>query len=249
MTYKTNVSCKFPSKSLFSNAFTMIELIFAIVIIGITMLSVPLLIVTDSETQQRNLVQEGIMITTTKVSQILTYPWDPQSSPAGGVISASQVVTTPAAPVGLDRVAGLDFRPGHFQLALRRHMTPVNAERNATVIGAVVPGATTNLNDFDGTIVNLVGGAGALAYKNPYRLTTTVTYVSDALTANNYNTAGITDLNFDYNLATAANTTNIKLIRVLADQQDPTTLVWTPVVQLSSYSCNIGETSLYKRRY
>jgi len=231
------------------SAFTMIELIFAIVIIGITMLSVPLLITTDAETQERNLIQEGIMVTTTKISQVLTFPWDPQSSPGGAIMSTSQVLNTAAAPNGLGRVAGLDFRAGHFQEALRRRMTPLNAQRAATAVGTAVVGATTNLNDFDGTVIPLVGGTGALAYKNPYQLTTSVNYVTDILTASNYNTAGNTNLQFDYTLADPGITTNIKVVQVLADQQDPTTGVWTPVVQLNAFSCNVGEVSAYKRRY
>jgi len=235
----------------FKWAFSMIELIFAIVIIGITMLGVPLLIRTDSQSQERNLLQEGIMITTTKISQILTFPWDPQSNFLGAGLSASQVITTAiVAPVtGLERVAGLDFRPGHFQLALRRHMTPINLERNATAVGVAVLGSTTNLNDFDNTNVNIIGNSGALSYKTPYRLRTTVNYIQDALNANTYNTASATNLAFDYNTSDPGITTNIKLVTVTADQQNVNTLVWTPVVQLVSFSCNIGETSFYKRRY
>jgi len=235
----------------FRYGFTMIELIFAIVIIGITMLGVPLLIRTDSQSQERNLLQEAIMITTTKISQILTYPWDPQSNQIGLGLSSSQVLGTaivlPA--TGLERSPGLDFRAGHFQLALRRRMTPVNNARNATAVNAAVAGALTNLNDFDNTNVNILGASGALAYKSPYRLRTTVNYITDALNVNTYNTAGVTNLAFDYNMTDPGITTNIKVVRVLTQQQNINTLVWTPVVELVSFSCNIGETSFYKRRY
>ena len=57
-------------------AIAMIELIFAIVIMGIVLMSAPMLISTASSTTTVALQQEGINEASSRISMILTYPWD-----------------------------------------------------------------------------------------------------------------------------------------------------------------------------
>lgn len=61
-----------PSKS----AFTMIELIFAIVIIGISVLSLPMMTQVISQGIEKNLVQEAIFGASAELNQVLSYQWD-----------------------------------------------------------------------------------------------------------------------------------------------------------------------------
>lgn len=61
-------------------AIAMIELIFAMVIIGIALLSAPMLISTASKSVSAALQQEGVNQAATRLNMILTYKWDDQNN-------------------------------------------------------------------------------------------------------------------------------------------------------------------------
>ncbi len=63
----------------FKLAFTMIELIFAIVIIGISMLSLPMIAQVSSTNIEKNLVQEAILIASTDMTKVISGKWDENS--------------------------------------------------------------------------------------------------------------------------------------------------------------------------
>ena len=236
-------------------AFTMIELIFAIVIISITMLTLPNVLLRDASDQEQNLVQEGILITTTKIAQILTFPWDAQSQPPGvGPFSTSQALGTNGdAELARTVVAGVntDFRVGHFQDAMRRRMSPASAPRNASAIPAAAVNPATNISDFNdpAAVAAVVGGAAlsATGFKKQYLFTNTVAYVSDTATYAN------TNIVFDFSTAAVAGPTSIKMVQVDTDQlditDDPANPTTTRILQLTSFSSNIGEAEFYTRRY
>ncbi len=218
----------------------MIELIFAIVVVSISILALPTVLLTDATSQEQTLKEEGIMLTTTKVAQVLTYPWD-QNSPPLGVMSSSQVLNT-GGDTDLSRIGASDFREGHFPDELRRRMTPSSNPRAASAIGGA---ANSNIGAFDGEQVT-VGAAGAdLGYKKQYRLTTAVSYVTDAA---DYNTTGNTNILFDFDTNASAGTSNIKMVRVSTDELD-TAGNWVPIIQMTSFASNIGEAEFFKRRY
>lgn len=225
------------------SAFTMIELVFAIVIISISILALPTVLLNDASSQEQTLKEEGIMLTTTKISQILTYPWDAQSQPpVGGAVSTSQVLNTVNANAALARNGITDFRIGHFINDLRRRMTPFSAPR---IAGAIPIGGNpkTNIGDFNGDVTT-VGGVGdkAAGYKKEYQTTTRVAYVADAA---NYAANAIV---FGFSDVQLANSTNIKMVRVTTDERDSAGN-WVPIIQMTSYSANIGEAEFAKRRY
>lgn len=218
----------------------MIELIFAIVIISIGILALPTILLQDASSQEAALMEEGIMMTTTQTAQVLTHSWDANSSPLGAVLSTSEVVDIPGSVGGaLDRVAGTDFRVGHFtDEGLRRRMTPASDPRASMGIN----GAVSNLGSLNGNVQTVTAAdVGAASYKKQYQITTSVSYVNDA--------ADYTGSNIVFNFSTVggAASTNIKMIQV-------TTLDTTPgsmgnSIQLTSYSANIGEAEFFKRRY
>ena len=219
------------------SAFTMIELIFAIVIISISMLALPMVMQIDAKNQEDALFQEGILITTTKVSQALTFPWDPNSSPGGALMSLSNVLDTGSASAGVARVAGTDFRVGHFQETIRRRMTPVSAPRAALAIA----GGTNSVANQHGNVEVL--GGGQYTYKKQWSAATTVTYVSD------FTDFTQTAIAYDFptNAGAGGGTTNIKMIQVIATDVTPGSAGNS--IELTSYASNIGEQEFYKRRY
>ena len=64
-------------------AFTLIELIFAIVIIGITVITLPMMNQIISKGIEGNIVQEAIFASATKLNQITTAYWDDNSFEPG----------------------------------------------------------------------------------------------------------------------------------------------------------------------
>jgi len=68
-------------------AFSLIELIFAIVVISIAVISLPMMIQTTSKGIQGNLTQEAIFASSTKLNEIISYPWDDNSMQKGTIFS------------------------------------------------------------------------------------------------------------------------------------------------------------------
>jgi hypothetical protein len=68
------------SYSHFRPAIAMIELIFAIVIMGIVLMSAPMLMSTATQSTTVGLQQEGINEASSKVNMILSYVWDEQDT-------------------------------------------------------------------------------------------------------------------------------------------------------------------------
>lgn len=66
-------------KKSFKNAFTMIELIFAIVIVAISVLSLPMMAQINSEAIESNLIQEAIFAASSALSEATTFSWDENS--------------------------------------------------------------------------------------------------------------------------------------------------------------------------
>lgn len=233
----------------------MIELVFAIVIIGIVAISIPTIMVNNSKNVEANLMQEAILIVATKTGQILTYPWDENSrDPLSGILSTTDVLSIDESIVEdeLDRNVS-DYRRGHVQQALRRRMTPMSAERNATdnTLLGLDAGETIDsvddLDDLNGQSVSLAHFS-AEGYKKDYNISSAVIYVNDQV---NYAAAGgITPLNFTFSRTNTGFATNIKMIEISVRAADdagnwPT----QPDILFRSFASNIGETDYYKRTY
>ena len=90
------------------SAFTMIELIFAIVIIGITVISLPMMTQATSKGMESNLAQEAIFAASAELNQALSYKWDRNSRENPGELS--KVIHTSASDCNITN--GLQ-RPGH----------------------------------------------------------------------------------------------------------------------------------------
>ena len=227
----------------------MIELIFALVIMGIVFVTLPVILLNESTNVERNLMQEAIFASATKISQILTYSWDENSAPDTAVLAAANVVEVTSTGL-LDRNSS-DFRVGHVQEPLHRRMTPALAVRSATAIGTDVGDILPDdIDDFDdANPVDLTSLTGAPGYKRAYRVTTTVSYVDDYNFRNATSYAsGTIDFTFGTN-EVVGTTTNLKMIEISTDQNNSDGWSADPILVLRSYSANIGETDFYKRTY
>jgi prepilin-type N-terminal cleavage/methylation domain-containing protein len=108
------------------HAFTMIELIFAIVLIAIVVAAVPQMLQRNMDTQEGNLVQEDVFNAKKLALKIISYPWDPNSQDTTSSTAYSKVldvgglgfarVTVPTASGNV----AIPFRVGHVRQPLHR---------------------------------------------------------------------------------------------------------------------------------
>ncbi len=225
-------------------AFTLIELIFAIVIISIVFLSLPSLSSTNSDAVDTSLVQEAIFPMSARLSQALSYRWDDNSeSNATTNDSEARVVDFNTTGGALDRIVNTDFRVGHIDTGERKYHRSFHPRTGqiafwAAGVGAADANSTNDIDDFDTNgNVNLYTKNGDLeGYKKHYLVDIDVNYFNDA--------AGAV-----FTAASIIGNSNMKIITISLDIPLSDGSVDTDAVVLRSYAANIGEVLPYSRIY
>ena len=234
-------------------AVAMIELIFAIVIMGIVMMSAPMLVSTATKSGYVAIQQEGINEAASRVNMIMGYPWDEQNT-NGNHIPPILITNSPTAGLGevAVNVGGVLIQTG------RRVGIPAQSERTyiagpgglrfaaSNPLGSDPAGeAPDDIDDFIGnTNLVLIGAAGAIDYVergNNINIATQVAYATDnVLAPNTYNSAAITYVPFVP--APAGQTSNIKSITVTLTRAAAAAAVneLRKTIILRAFSCNIG---------
>lgn len=215
------------------SAMSMLELVFAIVVMGIAVMSLPLILTQVQTNNTFSLQQEAILAAKTKIGDILTYEWDHNSYDVAA--QRSFVLTAINGNGDLNCSATTFRRIGHVNADYRRKCSLAGA--TASAIGT---DGLDDIDDFNGqatTITATLEGAGTLDYVfTALTLTPTITYASDTATYSN------TPLNnFTFNPNNANVRTNIKTIAVTASGGNQN-------ITLRTFSCNIGESSLLPSR-
>ena len=231
-------------------AIAMIELIFAIVIMGIVMMSAPMLISTASNSGYVAIQQEGINEAATQMSIMMDYPWDENNT----VDINSTVLNVSNGAAALN---------GTLAVPKRRAGTPLNSNRvylndagiddtNASAIG--LDGVETiasidDIDDFNGTTVNLneinASTADYIEKDVDINITRTVTYMNDGAT--NYSTGGGGGtLSYTPDFNTTTSTTNIKRLQVTLTSTSRVDEL-KKTITLHAFSCNIGSYKLEER--
>lgn len=228
----------------------MIELIFAIVILGIVMMSAPTLISTAAKSGYVALQQEAIATAASELGMILTHHWDEGDTNA----SKSSPVLVTLGNTDLNQVFSAGISTG------RRAGTPVSSHRKFfSSIGGNTITTTSSVNlgpdagdrddidDYDNISSALTDYESTTAktgdtVDTDINLLKTVTYISDAPTgAGTYSgTGGDTlTLNQPFSTAPANDTSNIKYVTItLTTTATETELDKT--ITLNAFSCNIG---------
>lgn len=232
-------------------AIAMIELIFAIVIMGIILMSAPMLISTAAKSGYVAIQQEAINEASSRVNMIMGYHWDENSADE----TMLDPILQTASPVGdlaestyIDG-NGTGRRIGTPLESYRSFLRPDGSRLTATAAGALgSDGIDNDMDDFIGIIgLNLAGtGTGTNYVETNVNIETEVFYIADTA---NYNPAGNT-INFDANFAQeSATTTNIKRITttLTSDAASPDELDKTII--LHAFSCNIGGYKLEERDF
>jgi hypothetical protein len=210
-------------------AIAMIELIFAIVIMGIVLMSAPMLISTAVQSTSVALQQEGINEATSRINMILTYPWD-QNDINDSCIPPVLHVT--AGDSELDEVANTGRRVG-VPLGTNSHTFRCGDKKfNASTIAT---DGLDDMDDFAGTtsLVEESSGSGGVDYieRTTINIATIISYSSDSAS---YNSSSIS-----YVPGTGSSTTNIKKINVTLTSTSGISEL-NKTITLNAFSCNIG---------
>ncbi|UPT77136.1 type II secretion system protein [Sulfurovum sp. XGS-02] len=232
-------------------AIAMIELIFAIVIMGIILMSAPMLISTAAKSGYVAIQQEAINEAASRVNMIMGYHWDENSADEtvlDPILQTASPVTDLAEATYLDG-NGTGRRVGTPLESYRSFIRPDGSRLTATAAaGLGNDGLENDMDDFIGTIgLNLAGtGTGTNYIEKNVTIDTAVFYISDTTA---YNPAGNT-INFNADFTQESlTTTNIKRISttLTSDAASPDEL--DKIIILHAFSCNIGGYKLEERDF
>lgn len=148
-------------------AFTLIELVFAIVIIAISVVSLPMMTQTTSKGIEGNIVQEAIFAAVAIMNDSSSYYWDHSSLEDYNATQRAAVINTGAG----DCIAAGATNKRIGQISR------VCLQNNATT---PLYAYSTDSIDYVTQVYNntpiLVGAASAASYKNSYSMTATVNH-------------------------------------------------------------------------
>jgi len=165
-------------------AFTMIELIFAIVVIAIAVVSLPMMMQVNSKGMENNLAQEAIFGASVELMQTSSGYWDANSMNDINTSDYARVIN-----IDNDCNSTTKLRPGHINQPFHRRCINDTAIHTASNITGNADFST--LNDFVGTKQLFIGDEkGAAGYKD-MNYTSTIT-VSPHATDNNIKVITVT---------------------------------------------------------
>jgi len=216
--------------------FTLIELIFAIVLIAIVVTAVPQMLSQNEKGTENYLSQEVIAAAAGEAFRIISYPWDANSV---GDTNRSFIldVTTSSK---LTRVAsGLPIRVGGVVPVKGTIWISGNVDRyyhrrffNTTTTPS--GGALEGISHVDATLLSQQG-------RNAYKSTYTISFPPNE---NGYLSDGNAAASFVFAAASTATTSNMKMATVQVDSSSQSNLM-----KLRVYAANIGSAELYTRDF
>ncbi len=230
------------------NAIAMIELIFAIVIMGIVMMSAPMLISTASKSGYVAIQQEAINEAATQVNIILGHEWDESNTNES---HDPVVLKTTNGVSDLNETGTTGVRSGTPKESYRKFVSSSGGRESASAIGDE-GGVKNDMDDFDATQVHLQeeegGGTADYIEKTTIDIDRTVAYMSDAESGTGtYTNGGGGTLSFSPTFTDATPTTNIKRIQVTLTSSSSAEELNEKTIILHAFSCNIGSYNLEER--
>jgi len=218
---------------------SMIELVVAIVVMGIVVTSLPIIVLQTQSNLNYAMQQEVITATKTKVGYILAYDWDVNSyDSSSGYTRALNTEGIATANDAFDNIGTVPpRRVGHIEGDRRQRLSANKPTENTNFGNKNTPHSSLStgypdIDDFDGdSTITTIRSAD---YDKVFKIsqTATVEYISDSLTSGKYNDTTIT---FSFNTVTAEGITNIKMIKVSSIGENIN-------IVLHAYASNLGET-------
>lgn len=212
----------------------MIELIFAIVVIGITLMSVPNLIDRASESSYTTMQQEAIAFASSQFSLLLSDEWDENDNNA----TCDEPLTVTNGDPKLNSRAGAQWR--NYSDA-PSNCLPLLA---ATPIGFDVDdsGSRDDIDDWNNNNSTLVNRGATDPMTGEIvdfliKIRSNIDYIDDSPTSGDYNTSS--SIVFNFNTVADTPTTNIKAISTTLTTTNTVTKLEKTII-LRAFACNIG---------
>lgn len=233
-------------------AIAMIELIFAIVIMGIVLMSAPMLISQAAQAGLVSVQQEAIVAGASELGMILTRHWDEQDTNES---LYSPVLNTAENIAALKEATDTDGnltgrRVGTPTLSNRSFLTS-DATRLVASTDFTAEGDFDDIDDFNNnvTTLNVVDGTTTTTQVGDYidtslNVATSVTYISAPNIGYNAETVSFNDPF----ATTAGGTSNIKAIVTNTTSGSHDAELGTDIT-LRAFSCNIGTYELKRRNF
>ena len=230
-------------------AIAMIELIFALVIMGIVLMSAPQLIATATKSGFTAIQQEAINEAASQVNMIMGYHWDENDANESFV----DPILTTNGYADLNEYNHTARRKGTPLESYRTFVRSDGAKLSASTIGTDTGETIGNhdeddIDDFNGTTIHLISVETSTADNvetTTIDINTTVYYSTDTVSGG-YNQPNIT-----YNPFTSSggSTTNIKTITVTLTSNSTATELNEKKIILRAFSCNIGGYKLEEKDF
>lgn len=226
-------------------AIAMIELIFALVIMGIVLLSAPNLISTATKSGYVALQQEAIATASAEIGMILTHYWDEgdtnetNTAPVLVTLGDDELNEVDLSGLGTGRMAGTPN--SSFRTFTDAAGSPARINATSSVNLGSDAGDTDDIDDFSSatprglTDYDSTTTAISDVVDTNIALQTTVTYVNDVTSYN----ASIVSLNQPFLTTSSKDTSNIKFIQVRLTTTN-TASELDKDITLKAFSCNIG---------
>ncbi len=234
------------NKKILRPAIAMVELIFAIVIIGIALLSAPMLISTAAKSGYVAMQQEGINEAATKVNMIMGYHWDENNVDESFL---APILNTNNGDSSLDEVGTTGRRAGTPLVSQRTFIRADGQELNASAISDD-GGTRDDVDDYNGDTNLLSIETARVNYveTTSININTVVTYLADTPGGGTYNDpGGDAKLTFSPDFSSSATpTTDIKKIVVTLTSTSGMDELEKTII-LNGFSCNIGSYRLEDR--
>jgi len=239
--------------NLFRPAIAMIELIFAIVIMGIVMMSAPMLISTASKSSYVAVQQEGINEAASRIHMIMGYAWD-ENNTNDTYIPPILHVTNGADDLNVSDT-NTSRRKGTPNESQRTYiLSDINSSRlfasQPLALGEDGTGETEDdMDDFIGeiTLTEIEDASVDYVENTTINIKTDIGYTKDNPTgsASNYNATTISFVPFR---AESTGSTNIKSITVTLKSTSGVDEL-NKSIMLRAFSCNIGGYTLKERTF
>ncbi len=219
-------------------AASMLELVIAIVVMGIAVSALPLILTQSQNSNALALQQEAIMATKAKISYILAYEWDANSYDENA--SVSRVLNTNSssdASIAFNAVDESNTRrKGHVLADKRRRMYDIGHPKRNTNFGNH---GWSDIDDFNGKDENMSISA-IDDYIFQINLHSDVSYFDDGEMDTIDYDSNETTFVFDSN-RTKNNPTNIKMITVQTTGENGINIT------MRAYASNIGESGILSK--
>ncbi len=236
-------------------AIAMIELIFAIVVMGIVLMSAPMLISTGAKSGYVAIQQEGIHEAASHLNMIMGYHWDEND--------ADELYIDPILEVSGSGNAALAEQVIDGDPTSRRSGTPEVSYRtfirsdgqrlsaSATPLGSD-GGDRDDIDDFSGNtdLIEIQSATADNVEKTTININATVAYIPDSPGSGTYtDPGGDNKITFTPNFgANSGTSTNIKRITVTLTSTSGVSEL-DKQITLHAFSCNIGGYTLAERGF